>query len=97
MTEEEQIKADLEKVVYIEALGNAGLQQSYEYIVSHVNTTNSQWVKRAGAHALRKYHTEHVCIPLTFKGTFPVDRLFFSNYREPLMETFWNYQTLHVT
>ena len=42
------------------SLGNARLDQSYEHIVSHVNNTNSQWVKRAGVHALRDYHHDHV-------------------------------------
>ncbi|XP_076472269.1 uncharacterized protein LOC143301765, partial [Babylonia areolata] len=59
MTEEETIAEDQWKVVLLESLGNARLDQSYEHIVSHVNNTNSQWVKRAGVHALRHYHHEH--------------------------------------
>ena len=60
MTEAETIAEDLWKVVLLESLGNARLDQSYEHIVSHVNNTNSQWVKRAGVHALRDYHHDHV-------------------------------------
>ena len=62
MTEEETIAEDLWKVVLLESLGNARLDQSYEHIVSHVNNTNSQWVKRAGVHALRDYHHDHVSV-----------------------------------
>ena len=75
MSEAEQIQADLEKVVFIESLGNAGLQRSYDYIVSHVNSTNSQWVKRAGIHALRRYQTEHVRIILLHALPLPVLRV----------------------
>ena len=60
MTEAETIAEDLWKVVLLESLGNARLDQSYEHIVSHVNNTNSQWVKRTGVHALRDYHHDHV-------------------------------------
>ncbi|WAR06113.1 hypothetical protein MAR_021482 [Mya arenaria] len=56
MSESECIEHDLEKVVLLETLGNAGLSSSYEYIASHINSTNSQWVKRAGIFALRRYH-----------------------------------------
>ncbi|XP_052806223.1 uncharacterized protein LOC128235441 [Mya arenaria] len=56
MSESECIEHDLEKVVLLETLGNAGLSSSYEYIASHINSTNSQWVKRAGIFALRSYH-----------------------------------------
>ncbi|KAK7494173.1 hypothetical protein BaRGS_00014646, partial [Batillaria attramentaria] len=59
LTEAEAIEEDQWKVVLIEALGNAALDQSYEHIVSHVNNSNSQWVKRAGVHALRDYHHDH--------------------------------------
>ena len=60
MTEEEQLQYDNYRVILLEALGNWGHDQSYEYIVSHVNATNSQWIKRAGIHALRNYHHSHV-------------------------------------
>ena len=62
MTEAETIAEDLWKVILLESLGNARLDQSYEHIVSHVNNTNSQWVKRAGVHALRDYHHDHVSV-----------------------------------
>ncbi|XP_025084426.1 uncharacterized protein LOC112558274 [Pomacea canaliculata] len=39
MTEWEAIDEDLRKVVLLETLGNGRLDQSYEYIVSHVNST----------------------------------------------------------
>lgn len=51
---------DQEKVVLLEVLGNAGLDHSYHYIVSHINSTNSPWVKRAACHALRKYEHKQV-------------------------------------
>ena len=55
MTEEQQTLYDQGRVLVLEALGNAGLDHSYHYIVSHINSTNSPWVKRAACHALRKY------------------------------------------
>ncbi|XP_046562967.1 uncharacterized protein LOC124271858 [Haliotis rubra] len=58
MTETEVLDDDRWRVILLGSLGNAGLDQSFEMIVSHVNTTNSQWVKRAGIHALRKYQHE---------------------------------------
>ena len=62
MTEMEQVEHDHNKVILLEALGNAGLDVSYQYIISHLNTTNSQWVKRAAVHALRVYPHKHVSI-----------------------------------
>jgi hypothetical protein len=59
-TESEQIESDQWKVVLLETLGNARVDVSYDYIASHVNCTNSPWIKRAGIHALRKYHQEKV-------------------------------------
>ncbi|WAR05128.1 hypothetical protein MAR_020497, partial [Mya arenaria] len=58
MSERECIEHDLEKVVLLETLGNAGMYSSFEYIVSHINSTNSQWVKRAGVFALRTFEDE---------------------------------------
>ena len=66
MTESEQIETDGQKVVLLESLGNARLDMSYEYILSHVNSTNSPWVKRAGLHALRKYHDQKVTLFFNF-------------------------------
>ena len=60
MTEKENIAFDLDKVVMLDTLGNAGLEMSFEYIVSYINTTNSQWIKRAGVTALRKYQDKKV-------------------------------------
>ncbi|ESO82597.1 hypothetical protein LOTGIDRAFT_236952 [Lottia gigantea] len=59
MKEEQILAEDSLKVNLLGALGNARLDQSYEYIVSHINTTNCQWVKRAGITALRGYHHDH--------------------------------------
>nr|KAG5704727.1 hypothetical protein BaRGS_005183 [Batillaria attramentaria] len=42
----EAIEEDQWKVVLIEALGNAALDQSYEHIVSHVNNSNSHTTAR---------------------------------------------------
>ena len=60
MTEEEQLLHDSNHVVLLEALGNGRHEDSYEYIISHLNSTNSHWVKRAGIHALRNYHNSNV-------------------------------------
>ena len=60
-SEAEQIEYDQWKVILIETLGNARQDFSFEYIVSHINSTNSPWIKRAGVHALRKYDHEMVC------------------------------------
>ncbi|XP_060580900.1 uncharacterized protein LOC132737595 [Ruditapes philippinarum] len=55
MTEVECIEYDHDKVVLLNAIGNAGLSVSYDYIISHINSTNSQWIKRTGVHALRTF------------------------------------------
>lgn len=60
MTDEEKEKYDHEKVILLETLGNARLDDSYDFIQSHINSTNSPWIKRAGCHALRKYDHENV-------------------------------------
>ncbi|XP_063397426.1 uncharacterized protein LOC134681722 [Mytilus trossulus] len=57
-SEQEQIDYDHWRVILLETLGNARMDFSYEYIVSHINSTNSPWIKRAGVHALRKYEHE---------------------------------------
>ena len=62
MTEKEQYEYDWHHVVLLEALGNGCQDDSYEYILSHLNDTNSPWIKRAGIHALRKYHHSHVSL-----------------------------------
>lgn len=60
MTEQEKETYDHQKVILLETLGNARFDESYDYIISHINSTNSQWIKRAGCHALRKYDHKHV-------------------------------------
>lgn len=60
MTRKEEEEYDHHKVILLETLGNARLDESYDYILSHINSTNSPWIKRAGCHALRKYDHEHV-------------------------------------
>ncbi|XP_076086954.1 uncharacterized protein LOC143057528 [Mytilus galloprovincialis] len=57
-TEIEEEDYDKKHVILLESLGNAAIDHSYEYIVSHINATNSPWIKRAGVHALRKYDSE---------------------------------------
>ena len=59
-TEKEQIEYDKHRVILLETLGNARIDHSYEYIISHINSTNSPWIKRAGVHALRKYEHKNV-------------------------------------
>ena len=66
MTAEEMEMYDLNKVVLLETLGNAGMDDSFPYIMSHINTTNAQWIKRAGCHALRKYHHDMVRLYIFF-------------------------------
>jgi len=60
MTVTESLEHDRNKVTLIASLGNAGLESSFEYIVSHINSTNSQWIKRTGVYALRKFTHEQV-------------------------------------
>ena len=60
MTSQEKEDYDVRNVILLETLGNARLDESYDYILSHINSTNSPWIKRAGCHALRKYHHQHV-------------------------------------
>ncbi|XP_045156811.2 uncharacterized protein LOC123523186 [Mercenaria mercenaria] len=60
MSAHEALEHDLNKVVLLDSVGNAGMDSSYEYIVSHINSSNSQWVKRTGIHALRGYYEEKV-------------------------------------
>lgn len=60
MTTREKEEYDLNKVVLLETLGNARLDESYDFILSHINSTNSPWIKRAGCHALRHFDHEHV-------------------------------------
>ncbi|CAG2209692.1 unnamed protein product [Mytilus edulis] len=57
-SEQEQIDYDHWRVILLETLGNARMDFSFEYIVSHINSTNSAWIKRAGVHALRKFEHE---------------------------------------
>ncbi|KAK6174798.1 hypothetical protein SNE40_013376 [Patella caerulea] len=59
LTEEQIERDDIWRVNLLSTLGNARMEQSYEYIVSHINSTNCQWIKRAGVHALRGYHHDH--------------------------------------
>ncbi|CAG2211662.1 unnamed protein product [Mytilus edulis] len=66
-SEVEQEEYDKKHVILLETLGNAAIDHSYEFIVSHINATNSPWIKRAGVHALRKYDTE-VAVEAIFKA-----------------------------
>ena len=61
-TKAEKLQYDQHRVVLLETLGNARMDHSFDYIISHINTTNSPWIKRAGVHALRKY--EHHMVRL---------------------------------
>lgn len=62
MTAREKEEYDLNKVILLETLGNARLDESYDFILSHINSTNSPWIKRAGCHALRHFDHEHVIL-----------------------------------
>ncbi|CAC5409209.1 unnamed protein product [Mytilus coruscus] len=72
-TTKQQEVHDHWNVVLLETLGNAGMDSSYDYIVSHVNTTNSPWIKRAGLNALRKYEHEMVNIEHSVNESSIVD------------------------
>ena len=58
----QKMEYDRYRAVLLETLGNARMDHSYDYIISHINTTNSPWIKRAGVHALRKYNHHDVSI-----------------------------------
>ena len=60
MSEQRALEHDHSKVILIGAIGNAAMDESFEYILSHINTTNAPWIKRAAIYALRHYHTEEV-------------------------------------
>ena len=60
-TDSEKLQYDHRRVVLLETLGNARMDSSYDIIISHINTTNSPWIKRSGVHALRKYDHQMVC------------------------------------
>ncbi|KAK3101652.1 hypothetical protein FSP39_005219 [Pinctada imbricata] len=74
MDEAAQIAYDLNKVILLESLGNAGLEMSFPYIVSHINDTNAQWIKRAGCHALRKYEHQQAANALLKTALFDDDQ-----------------------
>ncbi|XP_062616046.1 uncharacterized protein LOC134277751 [Saccostrea cucullata] len=74
MTEEEKESYDHHKVILLETLGNARMEESYDYIISHINSTNSQWIKRAGCHALRKYEHQHAADSLLYSALFDEDQ-----------------------
>ncbi|KAK3612510.1 hypothetical protein CHS0354_024481 [Potamilus streckersoni] len=73
MTEGEQYDHDREKVVLLESLGNACMNHSYDYIISHINATNSPWIKRAGVHALRHYHHDDAADQLLLTALYDHD------------------------
>ncbi|XP_041378093.1 uncharacterized protein LOC121390363 [Gigantopelta aegis] len=73
MNEDEVRDADQWKVILLEAVGNAGLDQSFVYIESHVNSTNSNWVKRAGIHAMRQYHHQRALNVILKTALYDVD------------------------
>ncbi|XP_078585865.1 uncharacterized protein LOC144867676 [Branchiostoma floridae x Branchiostoma japonicum] len=59
LTEEEYRRHNHEKATILGALGNAGMDKSYEYLVSHVNNTESPSIlKRTSMTALKNYHHE---------------------------------------
>nr|XP_022327831.1 uncharacterized protein LOC111127102 [Crassostrea virginica] len=74
MSEKEKESYDLQKVILLETIGNARLDESYDYIISHINSTNSQWIKRAGCHALRKYDHQHAADTLLYAALFDEDQ-----------------------
>ncbi|CAG2233862.1 unnamed protein product [Mytilus edulis] len=72
-SEGEQIKYDHRRVILLEALGNARIDHSFDYIISHINSTNSPWIKRAGVHALRKYEHKSAADALLKAALFDDD------------------------
>ena len=75
MTEEELEEYDKHHVILLEALGNGCHDDSYVFILSHLNDTNSPWIKRAGIHALRKYQHQHVGIVAHDIAEYDMSRL----------------------
>ncbi|VDI25865.1 Hypothetical predicted protein, partial [Mytilus galloprovincialis] len=50
------------------------MDHSYEYIISHINSTNSPWIKRSGIHALRKYEHEYAANVMLNAALFDDDQ-----------------------
>ncbi|KAJ8320504.1 hypothetical protein KUTeg_002091 [Tegillarca granosa] len=73
MTEKEMLLYDLHRVVLLETLGNAKLDVSYDYIISHINSTNSPWIKRAGVHALRGYKHQQAADDMLYSALYDED------------------------
>uniref|UniRef100_A0A8W8J8B9 Vitellogenin domain-containing protein n=1 Tax=Magallana gigas TaxID=29159 RepID=A0A8W8J8B9_MAGGI len=74
MTTREKEEYDLNKVILLETLGNARLDESYDFILSHINSTNSPWIKRAGCHALRHFDHEHAANTLLYAALYDEDQ-----------------------
>ncbi|KAL4221422.1 hypothetical protein ACF0H5_019680 [Mactra antiquata] len=70
MSEADSFVYDHNKVTLLDTLGNAGLPTSYEYIVSHINSSNSQWIKRTGIFALRKFDNQEIVSELYKAANF---------------------------
>ena len=60
MSEQELEDEDSRRVVLLEALGNVAMPACYRHIVSHLNSSGSQWIRRTALHALRHYDHDHV-------------------------------------
>jgi hypothetical protein len=65
LSEEEALSHDTRNMILLEALGNAGMERSFDHIVSYINVTTVPLLKRSGLHALRYFH--HVEVR-SFKG-----------------------------
>ncbi|GFO16169.1 protein jagged-2 [Plakobranchus ocellatus] len=59
LSDQELEDEDSRRVVLLEALGNTAMPTCYKHILSHLNMSTSQWVKRAALHALRHYDHDH--------------------------------------
>ncbi|XP_072034301.1 uncharacterized protein [Amphiura filiformis] len=61
MSSDDQEHHNLNTAAMVEALGNAGLDQSFEHIVSYTNSTDTPHIlRRSGLHSLRNYGSQKV-------------------------------------
>ncbi|GFR58890.1 hypothetical protein ElyMa_005371200 [Elysia marginata] len=66
MSEQELQDEDTKRVVLLETLGNVAMPACYDHIVSHLERSSSQWIRRAALHALRHYDIDHVKLNVPF-------------------------------
>ena len=71
-SELEKVQYHTKTVTYIEALGNAALDQSFEHIRSYTNaSTTPSVLKRAGLRSFRGYHPDKVSTSFAYHSCVP--------------------------